>query len=311
MKPALVHDWLKGIGGAERVLIELHKIFPEAPIYTLLHDPAAWNRHIPQERIRVSGLGRLPAFVRNRRRWLLPFLPVAAEGIDLRDFDVVISSSSAWAKGILTKPETVHISYCHTPTRFLWSDTTEYLEQQKLGSIKGMIVRRMLSRLRLWDRLAVDRVDYWVTNSLVTKERIKKYYRKDAEVIYPPVDTARFRLSKMKKDFFLVVSRLSPYKMVGLAVDAFNKLGLDLVVIGEGSERSELEKRAKSNIKFLGFQNDEEVLRYYEECRAFSNNAKAVSPDHKIWDLANQMLRGYLNIGSNTTSSGNHFWRVG
>lgn len=269
MKIAIAHDFLNSIGGAERVTLALSEIFPEAPIYTLFINPKTTGYFFKNKEIITSSLQKKAEFLNFRHKYLLPFMPRAVEEFNLIGFDVVISSSSAWTKGILTKPETVHISYCHTPTRFLWTDTAYYLKQQNLGFIKGIVVRSILSRLRIWDRLAADRVDYWIANSLTTRERIQKYYKKDAEVIYPPVDTSRFKLSAKKEDFFLIVSRLSPYKRIDIAVDAFNKLGLDLVIIGEGSERNELEKRAKNNIKFLGFQDDKEVLKYYAECRAF------------------------------------------
>lgn len=269
MKIAIAHDFLNSFGGAERVTLALSEIFPEAPIYTLFINPKNIGDFFKNKKIITSSLQKKVEFLNFRHKYLLPSMPLAVEELNFSDFDVVISSQSAWMKGILTKPETLHISYCHTPTRFLWSDYAEYLKQQRLGFLKKMIVTRILDKIRIWDRIAADRVDWWIANSHATKERIKKYYRKEASVIYPPVDTSRFSLSKKKKDFFLIVSRLSPYKMIDLAVDAFNKLGLELVIIGDGSEREDLEKRAKSNIKFLGFKNDDEVLQYYQECRAF------------------------------------------
>lgn len=265
---AIAHDFLNSIGGAERVTLALSEIFPEAPIYTLFFNPKKTEKFFDKKNIITSGLQKKAEFLGFRHKYLLPFMPQAAEQFNFSKFDVVISSQSAWMKGILTKPETIHISYCHTPTRFLWIDSQEYLKQQKLGFIKRYAVRKMLNKLRIWDRVSADRVDYWIANSGLTAKRIKKYYKKDAEVIYPPTDTDRFRYSNVKNDYFLLVSRLSPYKMVGLAVDAFNKLGLELIIIGEGSEKEELQRRAKSNIKFLGFQKDEDILKYYSECRA-------------------------------------------
>lgn len=269
MKVAIAHDFLNSIGGAERVTSALSEIFPEAPIYTLFYNPKITVEGFKDKKIITSSLQKKAQILNFRHKYLLPLMPQAVEEFNFTGFDVVISSSSAWTKGILTKPETIHITYCHTPTRFLWTDYKDYLKQQGIGFIRKFFVRRILSKIRIWDRLAADRVDYWITNSFFTKERIKKFYRKDSEVIYPPVDTSRFKLSKTKGDFFLVVSRLSPYKGIDLAVEAFNKIGLELIVIGEGSQRKELEKKAKSNIKFLGFRSDEEVLKYYKECRAF------------------------------------------
>jgi hypothetical protein len=174
MKVAIAHDFLNSIGGAERVTLALSEMFPEAPIYTLFINPKITGDFFKNKKIITGSLQKKAEFLNFRPKYLLPFMPRAVEEFNFTGFEVVISSSSAWTKGILTKPETVHISYCHTPTRFLWTDTTEYLKQQRLGPIKKIIVKRMLSRLRLWDRLAADRVDYWITNSLVTKERIKK-----------------------------------------------------------------------------------------------------------------------------------------
>lgn len=292
MKIAIAHDFLNSIGGAERVTLALSRIFPDAPIYTLfinrriVGDFFTPLEIIPNKRfsyftknrfltgfknkkIITSSLQKKAQFLRFRHKYLLPLMPQAVEELNFTGFDVVISSESAWMKGILTKPETLHISYCHTPTRFLWVDREKYLAQQGLGFLQSFLARRMLSKIMIWDRLAADRVDYWLANSFLTKERIRKFYKKEAEVIYPPVDTSRFNLRKTKKDYFLVISRLSPYKMVDLAVLAFNKLGLNLIIIGEGSQKKELERKAKKNIKFLGFQDDEQILRYYKECRAF------------------------------------------
>lgn len=268
MKVAIAHDFLNSIGGAERVTLALSEIFPEAPIYTLFSNPKETGDFFKDKKVITGNLQKKAELLGFRHKYLLPFMPQAVEQFNFSEFDVVISSQSAWMKGIITKPETVHISYCHTPTRFLWIDSQEYLKQQKLGPIKRYFVKRILNKLRIWDRVSADRVDYWIANSGLTASRIKKYYKKDAKVIYPPTDTDRFRYSNVKKDYFLLVSRLSPYKMAGLAVDAFNKLGLELIIIGEGSEKEELQKRAKSNIKFLGFQKDEDVLKYYSECRA-------------------------------------------
>lgn len=269
MKVAIAHDFLNQIGGAEKVTLALSEIFPEAPIYTLFFNPQGAGKIFSNKKIITSSLQKKAKLLKFRHKYLLPFMAKAVEEFNFTGFDVVISSQSAWMKGILTKPETFHISYCHTPTRFLWSDTTEYLAQQNLGYLKKFFVQRVINNLRIWDRLASERVDYWIANSFFTKRRIKKYYQKEAEVIYPPVDISRFKLSKEKKDFFLVVSRLSPYKQIELVIDAFNKLGLKLFVIGEGSQKRDLERKAKSNIKFFGFLSDDEVLKYYSECRAF------------------------------------------
>ncbi len=269
MKVAIAHDFLNQYGGAEKVTLSLAEIFREAPIFTLFCNWQKAGRLFHNKKIITSSLQKKAEFLNFRHKYLLPFMPQAVEELDFSQFDVVISSSSSWIKGILTKPETVHISYCHTPTRFLWIDFAEYLRQQNLGFFLKGIANRILEKARIWDKVAADRVDYWVANSNLTKERIRKYYQKESQVVYPSVDTEKFALSKVKKDYFLIVSRLSPYKMVDLAVDAFNDLGLKLVVIGEGSQKQELIKKAKNNITFLGFLPEKEVLKYYKECRAF------------------------------------------
>jgi len=267
MKVALVHDFLNQYGGAERVLKALTEIYPEAPVYTLFYDEELARKYFPQTRFIASFLQK-KKFLRKHHKYLLPFLPVAIESFDFSEYEVVISDSSAWAKGILTKPQTPHISYCHSPTRFLWDWHIQYLKEQKLGKIKKSLVLPLLNYLRLWDLVSAKRVDYWIANSQNTQARIKKFYHQDSVVIYPPLDVSKFKISSSHDDFFLVVSRLSPYKRIDLVIEAFNNLGLPLIVIGEGQDKARLEKMARSNIKFLGFQEDEVVARYYSRCRA-------------------------------------------
>lgn len=269
MKVALVHDYLIRFGGAERVLLELVKIFPEAPIYTLLYDEKM-AEFFPVGMIRFSFLQKLPAWLRRRYKYLLPLLPVAAEVFDLREFDLVISSSSAFAKGVITRPKTIHIDYCHNPARFLWDYSHEYLNQQNLGFLRNLAVNLMLNYLRVWDRSANKRVDYFIANSKITADRIKKYYRREAKIIYPPVRMAEFIQSEnLSKGYFLIVSQLSPYKKVDIAVEAFNKLELPLVIIGDGSQKRYLKKIAKENIKILGWLDDDIVADYFKSCCAF------------------------------------------
>jgi len=275
MKVALVHDYLIRFGGAERVLLELAKIFPEAPIYTFLYDQEKMGKWFPSGRVRPSFLQKFPQFLKRHHRWLLPLMPTVPETFDLREFDLVISSSSAFAKGIVVRPKTVHISYCHNAARFLWDCAAEYLSQQKLGFFRQILVDNLFSYLRLWDRSASKRVDYFVANSKATASRIKKYYGQDAKVIYPPVDLANSQelmangWNANTEDYFLIVSQLTPYKKIDVAVEAFNKLGLPLVIIGEGPQEKYLRSFAKENIKILGWLPDEETAEYYENCFAF------------------------------------------
>ncbi|HPX93939.1 MAG TPA: glycosyltransferase [Candidatus Moranbacteria bacterium] len=276
-KIALVHDFLLYQGGAERVLKVLSDMYPEAPIYTLLYDEEKMGKMFEGREIKSSYLQKFPKFLKKRHRWLLPFYPVVPETFDLREYDLVISSSGAWAKGIVTKLNTIHVAYIHSPMRFVWDYNERYLREK--GKKPGLIGRFILSYLRLWDRLAADRPDYLIANSRYTQERIAKYYRRESKVIYPPVDIndkeqgtndkENVKYQTQDAEYFLIVSRLSTYKKVDVAVEAFNKLGFPLVVIGEGEQKKHLEKIAKSNIKILGWQEDEALDEYYKNALAF------------------------------------------
>ncbi len=274
MKVALIHDYLIRFGGAERTLLALSALWPEAPIYTLLYDEKVVGQWFPPERVRTSFLQKFPKFLRRRYRWLLPLLPAAAESFDLRDFDLVVSSSSAFAKGAILRPKTTHICYCHNTARFLWDYYWPYLNEQKLGGVRKLLAKIYLSYLRLWDRSAANRVDYFLANSQATAARIKKYYGRPAKVIYPPVRLPDdHQLAKGNKDspegYFLIVSQLAPYKKVDAAVEAFNKLAWPLIVIGDGPQRKYLLKIAKPNVQILGWQPDDVVAEYLKNCLAF------------------------------------------
>jgi len=269
---ALVHDYLIRFGGAERVLKELHIMYPEAPIYTLLADPDIVSRNFPDADIRTSFVNKVPRVLKKRYKYLAPFLAVAVEQFDLSSYDIVISSSSAFAKGVITKPETLHIDYCHTPTRFLWDWTHPYVEQSGSSRLKKGMIRFMLHILRLWDFEAARRPDYIIANSQNVQARIKKFYRRDAEVIYPPVSLpdAKQGLSLLgREEYFLIVSYLQTYKNVNIAVEAFSKLELPLVIIGEGPERKYLEEIAGPSVTFLGWQSDDVVASYIHGAKAF------------------------------------------
>lgn len=273
MKIAIVHDFLTYWGGAEQVLVSLRNLWPGAPVYTLFYEEDFVKKYFPNADIRASFLQKFPRFLLRRKKYLLPLLAIAAETLDLRDFDMVISSSSSFAKGIIVKPKTVHISYCHTPTRFLWDWYYEYCRENNFGVLKKIFVLPLLHYLRLWDRSAADRVDYFIANSKNVAKRIKKFYGRDSEVIYPPVDVDKLKIKnekiKIKENgYFLIVSRLSPYKKVDQAVEAFNKLNLPLVIIGEGPQREYLKKIANKNIKFMGFAPADDLPRYYANARA-------------------------------------------
>lgn len=276
IKVALVHDFLNQFGGAERVLEVLAEMFPEAPIYTLLYDREKMRGHFSGREIRTSYLQKFPGFLRRRPKWLLPIFPTAPETFDLRDFDLVISSSGAWTKGIVTRLDTLHIAYIHSPMRFIWDYNEKYLKEDRHGRL-GFFIRPFLSYLRLWDKLSADRPDHLIANSKYTRERIAKYYRRESTVIYPPVgikskiqnSNIQITNSKENSKYFLIVSRLSPYKKIDRAIEAFNKLGLPLVVVGTGKQEKELKLMAKDNVKFLGYLPDEKISDIYENARAF------------------------------------------
>jgi len=271
-KVALVHDYLLGIGGAERVLKVLHEMFPDAPIYTVVYDKKFVREFLGNAVVRGSFLQKLPGFLRRRYKYFSFLIPTAVEQIDVSEFDVVISSCSSFCKGVITRPDTVHICYCHTPTRFLWDWTHPYVRSMDAGRIRNILTRVVLHFLRLWDQQAAQRVDYFIANSKHVAARIKKYYGKEAEVIYPPVDKlpiTDYRLP-ITDDYYLIVSQLRPYKQIDIAIEAFKKLGFPLVIIGQGSDRKRLQSLAGDcgNITFLGVQPDEVVTSYYKNCKA-------------------------------------------
>ncbi|MFH1048135.1 MAG: glycosyltransferase [Patescibacteria group bacterium] len=282
MKIAIVHDFLTYWGGAEQVLLSFHRIWPDAPIYTLLYDEKIVREYFPGAKIKASFLQKFPKFLRRRKKYLLPFAAIAPETIDLKDFDLVISSSSSFAKGIIVKPKTIHISYCHTPTRFLWDWYFEYLRENELGMIKKSFVLAILHYLRMWDKSVADRVDYFIANSISTQKRIAKFYRTKSQVIYPPVDTNKFKVQSSPKDkptgqakfkvkerdYFLIVSRLSAYKKIDSAIEAFNKLDWPLYIIGDGEQKEYLKSIAGKNITFLGFVKEKDLPGYYRNARA-------------------------------------------
>lgn len=266
MRVAIVHESLSETGGAERVLEELTRVFPGSPVYVL---DAKKNARVGGARVSVSFLRRVPPNFRSRR-WALPLYPIASETFDLSASDVVISSSSAFAKGIITRPNTLHICYCHAPTRFLWDAYPEILDEFDPGTFRRGALQLTLHALRLWDRAAARRVDLFVANSETTKARIRKYYGSDATVIAPPVDLERFqtRRAERARRYFLFLGRLSPYKGARLAIQTFNKLELPLRVAGRGRELRDLEKIAGNTITFSGFVPDSALADLYAGARA-------------------------------------------
>ncbi|MFH2105211.1 MAG: glycosyltransferase [Parcubacteria group bacterium] len=268
MKVALIHDFLNQVGGAEKVLQVFHELFPKAPVYTITYDRSETGDVFDDMDIRTSFIQNLPGGPR-RYKWYLAWMPAAIEQFDLSSYDVVLSDCSAYSKGIVTKPETLHICYCHSPTRYLWSDTHSYTEELKQPSIikKGLPI--ILNRIRVWDRQAAERVDKFVTNSKNVTDRINKYYFRDSDVIYPPVEVKSFGKPAKVQDYYLIVSRLRPYKRVDLAIEAFNALEFPLKVVGTGEEYKKLKKLANNNIEFLGPVSDKEKNKLLASCKAF------------------------------------------
>ncbi len=269
MKVALVHDYLNQMGGAERVVMALHEIFPDAPIYTSIYDPQRVDPAFQKMDIRTSFMQKFPGVTKHHQPYL-PFYPFAMESLDLRGYDLVLSSSSAFGKGVITRPETMHICYCHTPMRWCWN-YDEYVEREHLGGTARKVLPFLITGLRIWDQTSAMRVDHFIANSPVVAERIQKYYRRDAIVIPPPVEASRFPFDPAVKpeDYFLTLSRLIPYKRVDLAIEACNQLHLPLVVVGSGRDLDRLKRLAGPTIRFMGRLSDEEVLHYFAHCRAF------------------------------------------
>jgi glycosyltransferase involved in cell wall biosynthesis len=272
MKVAIVHDFLTKTGGAEKVLMILHEMFPDAPIYTSLYSAKGTKGVFEKDGYTIipSYLSKYPDSVIRRPKLFLAKLSKAVESFDLSEYDVVISSSNSFAHGVITKPKTFHITYCHSPMRYAWDWYHEYLRENKIGfGLKGMYIRNILSTTRVWDKVASARTDYWLANSQNVADRIKKYYGKESEVLCPPVDVDKITPNEnIGDDYYVIVSRLEPYKKVDLAIKAFNQLGKTLVIIGTGTELSKLQQLANNNIEFLGWQSDASVIEYIRNAKA-------------------------------------------
>lgn len=268
MKLALVHDYLIQAGGAERVLESFAATWPDAPIFVLLYDQKKMDKNFPTARIRTSILQRIP-FALRFFKWLMPFMPVATEQCNLNEYDVVLSSTSAFAKGVITRQDALHFCYCHTPTRYLWSDTHSYVSELRVPWPLKKLLPFFLKSIRMWDRAAADRVDFFIANSKTVQQRIKKYYKRDSVVIHPPVDTSRYSISPTISNYYVAGGRLVYYKNFDLIVNAFNVLGLPLVIFGEGPMLRSLQSIAKANIQFVGRVNDDEKAKLYSQAIAY------------------------------------------
>jgi glycosyltransferase involved in cell wall biosynthesis len=268
MKIALVHDYLVQYGGAERVLEAFCEAFPDAPIYTMVYDEKLTNGAFRTRKIRTSFLQKIPLISSHHRAYPL-LMPLAIESFDLSDFDVVLSDSNSYAKGVLTGADTLHITYCHTPMRYAWDDCHRHMREFDYSRLTKRLLPLAVSYLRLWDKISAERPDKYIANSRFVAARIAKYYRKECTVLYPPVNFQNFHISEQIGDYFLMVGRALPYKRFDIVIEAFNQLGLPLKIIGKGPEMERLKQTAKSNIEFLGYLSDEETSRYYARCKAF------------------------------------------
>lgn len=270
MKIALVHDMLVQEGGQERVLRALQELFPQAPTFVLIYDKNKKEKYYNNKDVRATFLQKMPK-IETHYQWYLPLMSTAIESHDLKNFDLILSSSSSFAKGIICKPNTYHICYCHTPTRYLWSDARGYIEDLPYPNFVKKFLPFYLSRLRNWDWTAAQRVDKFLANSNTVKQRIKKYYNAEAQVIYPPVDIHKFYISPQTDKYYLAGGRLVPYKRYDLIVKAFNKLNEPLKIFGIGPEYGRLKTMAKANVQFLGNITEEEKAYLYSKSLAFIN----------------------------------------
>ncbi len=267
MKIALVHDYLNQYGGAERVLQVLCAMFPRAPIYTTVYDREATGGVFEGRVIRTSFLQNVP-FVKRYHHAFSFLMPLAVEQFDTSAFDVVLSVSHSFAKGIITKPHTRHVCYCLTPPRYLWDDAHKYVQEFRFPSVLKKLVPPFLSYLRVWDREASLRPDRLIAISHFVRERVSKYYGRTADVIYPPIAVEKFHVSQETDDYFLMVGRLVSYKKFDMAIRAFNALRLPLKIVGDGIEQKHLRDIAEPNVEFLGLVDDQRLARLYARSRA-------------------------------------------
>ncbi|HEX8974504.1 MAG TPA: glycosyltransferase [Patescibacteria group bacterium] len=269
MRIALVHDYLVQHGGAERVLECFTELYPYASIYTIVYNKETMGETFADKRIYTSYLQKFP--FANKWHRLFPLLmSPAIEQFDFSAYDIVLSDSSSYAKGIITGPETLHVCYMHTPMRYAWDDCQKYTRDFYFPHLVKKLIPLAMNYVRLWDRVSADRVDLFIANSKFVSQRIRKYYGKESAVIHPPVDTKKFTIQKgiPQKNFYLMVGRLIAYKRHDIAIKAFNAIGLKLKIIGRGPELKRLQKIAGPNIEFLGRVEDEYLKKYYAQCKA-------------------------------------------
>ncbi|MBZ0299983.1 MAG: glycosyltransferase, partial [Anaerolineae bacterium] len=267
MKLALVHDWLNQVGGAEDVLAELVDLFPQRPVYTSIYAPDLMPAFYQNWDIRRLWLDRLPGIHAHHQPYL-PLYPLAWGGLDLSAYDVILSNKSGFCHGVQHDRDTLHICYCLAPTRYVWQ-LDAYIAREGLGQAAALALRPLVAALRQWDYRAAQRVDHFIAISTEIRQRIQTYYGRDSIIIYPPVDTTRFQPSSTVEDYFLIVSRLIPYKRIDLAVQAATRLGLPLKIGGRGRDLERLQALAGPTVEFLGFVPDDELPDLMARCRAF------------------------------------------
>ena len=263
---ALAHDYFIQMGGAERVAEELHAIFPTSEMFTTVDRRRQFPPGLGKEKVRTSWMQRLPVNLKNHRNFFLLY-PLAIESFDLSAFDLIISSSSGYAKGVRKRKGAIHVNYCHTPMRWVWR-YEDYAAREQFGCLKRKVLPFLLEGLKRWDLRAAEQPDLFIANSKIVAERIKQCYGREATIIPPPIDVERFSIDEPDEDFYLLLSRLNPYKRLDVAIEACKKLDRPLVVIGDGAAREELEKIAGKQTRFLGRQPDEVVAQYAGRCRA-------------------------------------------
>ena len=265
MKVAIIHYWLVGMRGGEKVVQELCKIYPQADIYTHAYNPKEISDTINKHNIKTTFIQNLP-FAQKKYQSYLPFMPLALEQLDLRGYDLVISSESGPSKGVITDPNSLHLCYCHSPMRYIWDMYQDYF--QNAGYIRKLLMVPLTHYLRTWDVSSSNRVDQFVANSSFIQKRIRKFYRREAQIIHPPVNTNDFSVSSENEDFYLMVGQLVDYKRTDLAVNAFNKLNKKLVIIGAGDQLKMLKSIAKNNVEILGYQKFDVIKDHYSKCKA-------------------------------------------
>lgn len=266
MKVAIMHDWFSSYAGADRLTDQLHHVFPDAPIYTLIYNEKSMPEWFKTYDIRTSYIQKLP-FANKLYKNMLTFMPRIWESIDLSEYDLVISVCSSCSKGVITRPDAVHICICCTPTRYIWDFYHTYLESA--GTLKRLLMPGMIHKMRIWDRLAADRVDYFVSISKYIAQRVRKYYRRESDVIYPCVHINDYPIVEEPGDYYLSVGRFVYYKRIDLAIQACNTLKRKLIVIGQGEDYKRLRAIAGPTIEFKGALSDDEVKQYYSRAKAF------------------------------------------